>query len=390
MPSRLLFALPLMLILSACQPAAPTASSAVASEAPGNCLLALPAAPLTAPSASLYAQDFAAAPLDATGLRCIGSIWGETRFASPAAYDPGYARVQAAHGEDTDLHWAGIERQRVQLLRIAQGTAATTWLLRIDTGHALEGSRYDLIFTSDARGTLRDQMLVGVEGVRYRRNVDLRSPTQFTVLENAGREQQTGPDYNAAFRIDESGRISHDPKGVTTALDAAVVNSSAATDTMGDTDDGSYSSQSIETVDGAPGDAEAIRQLLFSDSGVTEELVQRETLADGALAMVAVGRTEVAGLVLYVLRPTATGTRGETRYDVASLTFPEPAQAVGGELGPVVWTAQKDAVDIALPMRYALLREGGNPDSGEPETQGVERTLRARLTLADGALRIVK
>ena len=69
MPSRLLFALPLMLILSACQPAAPTASPAVASEAPGNCLLALPAAPLTAPSASLYAQDFAAAPLDATGLR---------------------------------------------------------------------------------------------------------------------------------------------------------------------------------------------------------------------------------------------------------------------------------------------------------------------------------
>lgn len=388
MPSRLLFALSLTLALSACQPAAPTATPSATSEARGNCLLTLPAAPLTAPSASLYTQDFAAASLDDTGLRCIGSIWGDTRFASPAIYDAGYARVQAVHGEDTDLHWSGIGHERVQLLRIAQGAAATTWLLRIDSGRALEGSRYDLIFTSDARGMLRDHMLVGVEGVRYRRDVDLRSPTQFTVLEHTGREQQAGPDYRAAFRIDDGGRISHDPRGTVTALDAAVVNSSAATGNPGD--DGTYSSQSLETVDGAAGDAEAVRQLLFSDSGVTEEVVRREALADGTLAMLAVGRTEVAGLVLYVLRPTANGTRGETRYDVSSLTFPEPAQAVGGELGAVVWTALKDGVDIVLPMRYALLREGGNPDSGEPETYGVERTLHARLTLTDGSLHTVK
>lgn len=391
MPSRPLRALPLSLILAACQPGSPppTASPPAASAAATNCLTALPSSPLTAPSASLYAQDFAAARLDAAGLRCIASVWGETRFASPEAYDPNYARVQAAHGEDTDLHWSSVTRERVQLLRVAQGAAATTWLLRIDSGRALEGSRYDLIFTSDAQGKLRDQMLVGVEGIRYRRNVDLRSPTQFTVLENAGREQQTGPDYNAAFRIDDSGRISHDPNGVTAALDAAAINSSAVTNDTG-ADDGTYSSSSIETVDGAPGDAEAIRQLLFSDSGVTEEIVQRQALADGALAMVAVGRTEVAGLVLYVLRPTATGANKETRYDVASLTFPEPAQAIGGDLGTVSWAAQKDGVDIALPMRYAFSREGGNPDSGEPEARSVEQVLRARLVLADGKLHVVK
>lgn len=391
MPSRPLCVLLLSLALSACEPAAPPTSAVTPAAAPAataSCLAALPSSPLTAPSASLYAQDFAAAPLDAAGLRCIGEIWGQTRFASPEAYDASYARVQAAHGEDMHLYWSNVAHSRVQLLRIAQGAAATTWLLRIDTGTALEGSRYDLVFTSDAQGKLLDQMLVGVEGIRYRRNVDLRSPTQFTVLENGGREQQTGPDYNAAFRIDDSGRISHDPNGVTTALDVAAVNSSAVANDAAD--DGSYSGTSIETVDGAPGDAEAIRQLLFSDSGVTEEIVQREKLADGGLAMLAVGRTEVAGLVLYVLRPDATGANKETRYIVANLTFPEPPQAVGGELGKPVWNAQKEGADITLTMRYAFVREGGNPDSGEPETSSVEQTLRARFDLADGALHRVK
>jgi hypothetical protein len=391
MPPRPLCVLLLSLVLSACQPDAPpptTVAPASGQAAPTSCLATLTSTPLTTPSASLYAQDFAATPLDAAGLRCIAEVWGATRFASPESRDANYAAVQAVHGEDTDLHWANVPHERVQLLRIAQGAAATTWLLRIDTGTALEGSRYDLLFTSDAQGKLRDQMLVGVEGIRYRRNVDLRSPTQFTVLENGGREQQTGPDYNAAFRIDDSGRISHDPNGVTTALDPAAVNNSAG-GSDANADAGSYSGNSIETVAGAPGDAEAIRQLLFSDSGVAEEFVRREKLPDGSLAMFAVGRTEVAGLVLYVLRPDATGTNKETKYLVASLTFPEPPQAIGGELGSADWKADGSDVAIAISMRYAFVREGGNPESGEGEARTVEQVLRARLDLDNGTSLVV-
>lgn len=386
MPSRPLRALLLALVVSACTPDRAPPAAATPAATP-SCLAALTVTPLTAPSASLYAQDFAAAPLDAAGLRCMATVFGETRFASPEARDPNYARVQAVHGEDTDLHWSSVARERVQLLRIAHGAAATTWLLRIDTGLAMEGSRYDLVFTSDAQGKLRDQMLVGVEGVRYRRNVDLRSASQFTVLENLGREQQTGPDYNAAFRIDDSGRISHDPNGVTSALDPAAVNSSAASRESADGAD--YAANSVETVDGAPGDAEAVRRLLFSDSGVIEEFVRREVLADGRIALLAIGRTEGAGLVVYVLQPQSTGTARQTNYGVASLTFPEPALAVGGEIGKVDWKADKDQVEITVPMRYDFVREGGNPDSGEPTTHTVEQVLRARLDLASGTLRRV-
>ncbi|WP_257387514.1 hypothetical protein [Tahibacter caeni] len=386
MPSRLTRVLSLPLLLAACNGAAPPPNPAAppaAANAHGNCLASLPVTPLTTPAASLYAQDFAATPLDAAGLRCIAEVWGETRFASPERHDPAYAPIQAAHGEDGDLRWTNVAHERVQLLRIAQGAAAATWLLRIDTGLAMEGSRYDLIFTSDAHGRLSDQMLVGVEGVMYRRNVDLRSPLQFTVLEVGGRETASGPDYRAAFRIDDDGRIASDPQGSTEALDPAAVNAAADPDQPADGD----SATSVEEVDGAPGDAEAIRQLLFSDSGVIEEVVQRQTLADGSLAMLAVGRTDVAGLVLYVLRPVATGTHGRTRYQVASLTFPEPDQALGGELGPAVWKADKDGVGIALTMRYDFLREGGNAETGEPQTRIVEQTLNARLQLASGELR---
>jgi hypothetical protein len=216
----------------------------------------------------------------------------------------------------------------------------------------------------------------------YRRDVDLRSPLQFTVMEVGGRETASGPDYRAAFRIDDDGHIALDPQGSTEALDPAAISGGAADQaTHGD------SATSIEEVDGAPGDPEAIRRLLFSDSGVTEEVVQRQTLADGSLAMLAIGRTDAAGLVVYVLRPIATGTGGHTRYQVASLSFPEPDQALGGELGQAAWKPDKDGVSIVLTMRYDIGHEGGSPDSGEPQTSTVERTLDARLQLASGELR---
>ncbi len=384
MPPRLTRVLSLPLLLAACNGAPPPGPLAPpsAATAAGNCLASLPVTPLTTPAASLYAQDFAATPLDAAGLRCIADVWGQTRFASPQRYDSAYAAIQAAHGEDVDLRWTNVDHERVQLLRVAQGAAATTWLLRIDTGLAMEGSRYDLIFTSDAHGRLGDQLLVGVEGVMYRRDVDLRSPLQFTVMEVGGRETASGPDYRAAFRIDDDGHIALDPQGSTEALDPAAISGGAADQvTHGD------SATSIEEVDGAPGDPEAIRRLLFSDSGVTEEVVQRQTLADGSLAMLAIGRTDAAGLVVYVLRPIATGTGGHTRYQVASLSFPEPDQALGGELGQAAWKPDKDGVSIVLTMRYDIGHEGGSPDSGEPQTSTVERTLDARLQLASGELR---
>lgn len=388
MPSRLPRVLSLPLLLAACSGAPPpgpaaTPPAATAATAAGNCLASLPVTPLTTPAASLYAQDFAATPLDAAGLRCIADVWGQTRFASPQRYDAAYAPIQAAHGEDADLRWTNVDHDRVQLLRVAQGAAATTWLLRIDTGLAMEGSRYDLIFTSDAHGRLSDQMLVGVEGVMYRRDVDLRSPLQFTILEVGGRETASGPDYRAAFRIDDDGHIALDPQGSTEALDPAAISGGADANQAARGD----SATSVEEVDGAPGDPEAIRRLLFSDSGVIEEVVQRQTLADGSLAMLAIGRTDAAGLVVYVLRPIATGTGGHTRYQVASLSFPEPDQALGGELGQAVWKPDKDGVSIALSMRYDIGREGGSPDSGEPQTTAVEQTLAARLQLVSGELR---
>ncbi|WP_313914529.1 hypothetical protein [Tahibacter sp.] len=387
MSSRLLRVLPALLVIAGCSPAQPpvATASAVPPNAPVSCLSTLPAPALIAPAASLYTQEFAAAPLDATGLRCIASVLGNTRFASPDVYDSRYAAVQAALGDDKDLRWSTVAHGRVQLLRIAQGTAATTWLLRIDTDLAPEGRRHDLIFTTDTHGALRDQMLVGGESVQYRRNVDLRSPAQFTVLQSSDRVPQTRPDYNAAFRIDDSGRISHDANGTTAALDPAAVNSSAAADDGADSEP-SESATSIEAVDGAPGDTEAVRRLLFSDSGVIEEVVQTQTLADGSLAVLAVGRNDIAGLVLYIFRPHAVSANRRTEYYVSSMTFPEPRRALGGELGAVSWKAAKDSVAIALSMRYEFPREGGSEETGEPASRTVDRQLHARLDLTSGDL----
>ena len=65
----------------------------------------------------------------------------------------------------------------------------------------------------------------------------------------------------------------------------------------------------------------------------------------------------------------------------------EPARAVGGELGTIEWQADKDGAALVLPMRYDLLREGGNADSGEAETRPADVRLSLRYDSASGELR---
>lgn len=388
MPFRCLLVTALLLALTACERTAPPTASAPATSRTSGCLVNLPAAPLIAPAASLQAQEFAATPLDANGMRCLGEVLGAQVFATPQHYDPAYAPIQATHGEDTALRWDKLGHQRVQLLRISQGPAASAWLLRIDTGLALEGGRYDLLFTSDAQGRLREHLLVGADGVRYQRSMDLHSPNQFSLQESGERETAPGRDYRAAFQIGDDGHIALDPGGVSTPLDAAAVNSSASNEPRASA--GDESATSLEEVDGAAGDAEAIRRLLFSDSGVIEESVQRHDFADGSLGMLAIGRTGTAGLAIYVFRPAQPpAAAGRTRYQVASLAIAEPDGVVGAELGKVAWKPAADGAAITLTLRYDVLRPGGNRDSGEPETMTQEQVLQLRYDQAAGALRRV-
>jgi hypothetical protein len=242
--------------------------------------------------------------------------------------------------------------------------------------------------TSDAQGRLREQLLVGAEGVRYQRSMDLRSPNQFSLLESGGREQSAGPDYRAAFLIDDDGHIARDPSGATAPLDAAVVNSSAGSEPLPGAHDESMTS--LEEVDGPPGDAEAIRRLLFADSGVLEESVQRHDFADASLGLLAIGRSGTAGLVIYVFRPTTpAAAAGRTRYQVASLALAEPDGALGVEPGKASWKPSASGVSITLQLRYDFLRPGGNADSGEPETLVREQALQLHYDLASGELRRV-
>lgn len=371
MSLRVALVLPLLL-LAACQPASPPPAAPPATTT--ACFLGLPAGELKTPASNVYAQELTAPALDEAAQRCIAGLLGEQAFAPPLRFDPAYAAVQQAHGEDAGLYWSSTPRRQVQLLRIARSANASTWLLRIDTGLEMEGARYDLLLSVDAQGRLLDQLLAGADGVLYRRSFSLPSANEFSLEEQGGREEQPGPSYHARFRIDDRGRI---------VLVAGAQAAVAATDPASSGE----SASSLEDVPGAAGDAEAIRQLLFSDSGVLEEIVQRQNLADGSLAMLAVGRTESAGLVAYVFRPVAGSGGGKTRYQVASRTLPEPARAVGGELGKIEWQADRDGAALVLPMRYDLLREGGNADSGEAETQASEVRLRLRYDSGSGELR---
>ncbi len=367
------------LALTACErPAAPAAVT------PADCLTRVAADPPALPWTSLHARDLAGAPLDATGRRCVSGLLGTTPFAVPQAYDAAHASVQAFHGEDTGLRLGTPAFERGQLVRLDGTAERGIWLLRIDTDLQSESGRYDLLFTTGADGRLRDTLLIGADGARYRRDANLLRADRFSVIEQTGSEAAQGPTYAAAFTIGQDGRIALDPSGsaeLRTALPAAA----AGADDAGAADEGPEFAQSIEEIDGAPGDLAAIRHVLFADGSVVEDSIAAAGPPAAAHAVLALGSSGIAGFVLSVLEPTdAQPTAGRTVYRIASVTIPGPPRALGATAGAIGWEPAAHGVLITLPIDYAFERPGGDARSDQPESEILTRVLRVRY--ADGQL----
>lgn len=367
------------LALAACERPAPPAAAT-----PADCLDQAAADPPALPWTSLHARELAAAPLDATARSCVSDVLGATPFALPQAYDAAHASVQAFHGEDAGLRLGAPAFERGQLVRLDAADARGIWLLRIETGREIEGGRYDLLFTTGADGRLRDTLLIGADGVHYRRDANLLRADRFAVVEQTGREETPGPTYAAAFTIGADGRIALDPSG-TAELRAALPAAPAGADASGTADEGPEFSQSIEEIDGAPGDLTAIRRVLFADAGVVEASVAPAGPPAAAHAVLALGSSGIAGFVLSVLEPAdAQPTAGRTVYRIASVTIPAPPRALGATAGTIGWEPGAHGVLITLPIDYAFERPGGDARTGQPENETLTRVLRVRY--ADGQL----
>lgn len=364
------------LALAACErPAAPAAAT------PADCLARAAVDPPVLPWTSLHARELAGVPLDASGRACVSGVLGTTAFAVPQAYDPTHAPVQTFHGEDAGLRLGAPAFDRGQLVRLDTAAERGVWLLRIGNGGGkIEGDHYDLLFTTGADGRLRDTLLIGAEGARYRRDANLLRADRFAVIEQTGREEAQGPTYAAAFTIDPDGRIALDPSG-SAELRAALPAAVAGADASLAAEEGPEFAQSIEEIDGAPGDLEAIRRALFADGSVVEASVA----AAGAHAVLALGSSGIAGFVLSVLEPAdAQPTAGRTVYRIASVMIPGPSRALGASAGAIGWEPAGHGVLITLPIDYAFERPGGAVRTGRPESETLTRVLRVRY--ADGQL----
>lgn len=370
------------LILGACERPAPPAAAA-----PGACLAqaAGPAPPL--PWISLHARELAGAPLDSAGRSCVEAALGSTAFATPQAYDDAYAPLQAFHGEDAALRLDALKKtERGILVGLDSSGERGIWLLRIETGLEMEGGRYDVLFTTGADGRVRDTLLIGADGLQYRRDANLLHADRFAVLEQTGREDTRGPAYAAAFAIDRAGRIGLDASG--TAELRAVMPDTAPAPATGEPSapEAAYpSASSLEEVDGAPGDLDAVRRLLFRDATVVEASITRPDPRVGAQTVLALGGADIGGFVLYVLDPVEPQpTPGRTVYRVASLTVPEPPRVLGATVGTIGWRNTGEGALITLPIDYAFERPGGDPRTGEPASDTVPQLVRVRY--AEGRL----
>ncbi len=364
-------ALALALLAGCAQPPPPAsdgdaASVPTAPAAPAPALRCMPTALVTLklPLSEGFALAQAGEPANASTVDCVLSLFGHRPLKSPVAFDRAYAPVFAFHEEDGTRTLASLPRDALRLFRVGDVGGASTWLLRVDTGMEMEGSRYDALFTTDrAGGALVDQLLVGAMGVMYRRDYDIDAADAFAIREDTGREDTAGPGYRARYRVMDDGRF---------ALVSGQALPAPGAETAADVDTGEpLSGISLETLPGAFGALAPIRALLFDGGDVEEKAIVRVDAGRTPL-MLAIGQTQVAGVALYVLAGVP-GAGGGTHYRVSGLALDAPAGAVSADLRGHRWQVDDDGrARIALSLRYGMPRPGGDPATGEPETMAAD------------------
>ncbi len=329
---------------------------------------------LKLPLAEGFALEQAGEPANASTVDCLLSLFGHRPLKSPVAFDRAYARVFAFHEEDGTRALASLPRDALRLFRVGDTGSASTWLLRVDTGMEMEGSRYDVLFTTDrASGALVDQLLVGAMGVMYRRDYDIDAADAFAIREDTGREDTAGPGYRARYRVADDGRF---------ALASGQVLPAPGAEPPAAAGGGAVlSGISLETLPGAFGALAPIRALLFDGGDVAEKAIVRVDAGRTPLVL-AIGRTDVAGFALYVFAEVpATADDGATHYRVSGLALDAPDGAVSAELRGHRWQVGEDGhARIALSLRYEVPRPGG------PETMAVDVERVALYDPATGAL----
>lgn len=373
------------LLLAGCGAEAPVDATREADAPAASVEPRLQCMPATLVSLRLPLSEGFALAHDATAtsraaIDCVLALFGNGALKSPAAFDRAYGRVFAYHEEDGTLALVSLPPQDMQLFRIGSSGGANVWLLRVHTGVELDGAHYDVLFTTEqATGTLVDQMLVGAMGMLYRRDYDIDSAEAFAISEDTGREAEAGPGYRARYRVGGDGRFSLVsgqllPPPSTRPADDAVA-AAPATGT------------SLETLPGRFGELAPIRALLFEDGRVEERALVRID-AGQAPAMLAIGITGIASPVLYLLGDVSSPTAGgNTLYRVSRLTLPPPAGAVSAELRGQRWSEAADGrVRIALEIRYAVPRQGGDPVTGETADRPVDVAVVAMFDPVTGAL----
>jgi len=375
-----------LVLLAACARPSPEATAAAdPAPAPAASLPTLRCMPTALVSLRLpidegFALEHEGEKASAATVDCLLSLFGSAPLKSPVAFDRAYAPVFAFHEEDGTRTLASLPRDAMRLFRLGEAGSAHVWLLRVDTGLEMEGSRYDVVFSTDRdSGALVDQLLVGATGVMYRRDYDLDGADAFAIREDTGREDDAGPGYRARYRVDADGRFALVSGQVLPAPGADPAPASAA--------GAAVSGISLETLPGDFGALAPIRALLFDDSGVEEKAIVRVD-AGKAPFMLAIGLVEVAGFALYVLDAVPASGDGNTLYRVSGTVLDAPHDAVSAELRSHRWQAAGPGghVRIALSLRYDLPRPGGDPATGEPETMAVDVERIVLYDPATGAL----
>lgn len=156
--------------------------------------------------------------------------------------------------------------------------------------------------------------------------------------------------------------------------------------------DGAGTGSSLMSIDlTQPADIGFGEALFANDEGGMHLLEPVPALGDDA--WIVVGQAGAADLVVHVFVPVAgaAADRSQVPFQVASLHLPAPAAALDLEVDDLAWEGSADdaRIEFRLVRRHHLLREGGDPESGDGATDWVSLPLRVAYSRASGELRVL-
>lgn len=281
-------------------------------------------------------------------------VFDNVPFKLPIAIDPAYAPMMRLQ-QDTVVRYASSKHANTFVMRIDSTARYSLYLLREELrGGGDHPDQYDVLFTTDARGKLIDNLMVGVDDAHHHRAYWIESPTEFGIKEVAGLSMEEETEYKVTCRVTEAGTFA--------AIQSNLMQMNGQEENYTEEVPLEYAESMVTVETGKPVLA-AIEKAIFVDP-LDKDYLDEKTVGDQKVYL-ALGMSGIADYTLFMLH-SPMGEGGNTLV-AESWSIPMPLSSrpiTSSHIVHMDWLHQQgDEYNVELVVQYEMQapQEGAAP-----------------------------